>query len=655
WIGWKLVGPGGGSADSRDDRSGTAGGSAEPGAHRLAGRVGSGPGQVSGTVLDAADRKPVAGVDVTFGNAFGESTATSGADGRYALSLAPGTYKVVAIGDGVLGAGAGRFELRPRQSVTGYDIWVARLAAIRGRVVDHGGKPVAGARVTFKARMGERPIDSEQTAPIGEATSDESGGFDIEVPSGDLKLIAEAGDVRGQTVLTGVVPGHEPADVIIRLAAGASLAGVVVDTAGAAASGAEVRLTVVGGDGPVGERTATSDGSGAFRFEHLAPGTATLEARGDGGVSPPLAVKLPDGSDRTGVRLVLAAAASIKGRVVDGKGTPVAGATVMATPAKSKIKPPRIVSGADGGFVLEGLAAGTKHVVQARQEGFANAFARNIVPPAEGVELVMQAAGGIRGVVKGAGGAPVSSFQVQVERFVEADGMVRPGRATARGSAKDGRFELDLVEPGQYDLVVTADGFAPFRPPRVAVPPEGWAEIEVELSAGARVTGRVLSEGLPVAGARIGVPAAYVGPAVFSDAQGRFTMVDVAPGKRSITASKAGLASASRELEVRAGQTSDVELTLAPGGAGKEVGVGIILSGSSQARPQVRGLKPRGAAARAGVRKRDIILSIDGVTTFDMPVDQAKQRLRGPPASTVRLEVEREGKMLRFDLQRAGD
>ncbi len=567
------------------------------------------------------------------------------------MNLAPGSYRVLAVGDAVLGAGAGRFELKPGQQVDGYDVWVSRLARLRGRVVDHGGTPVAAAHVTYSARMGGKPIGSEQTAPVGEATSDDGGAFEIEVPSGDVKLIAEVGEARGEALVGGVIPGQEPAEVIIQLAAGASVAGSVVDAAHAPVSGAEVHVVVFGGEAAVSDRTATSDSAGQFRFDHLAPGKATLEARTATGVSAPVHLPLLDGRERGGVELVLAASASIAGRVVDGKGKPLSGARVLATPAASKVKSSPTTTGGDGTFVLDGLAAGVRHNVQARLDGYPNVFARNVLAPADKLELVMRSAGGIRGVVKGAGGARVASFQVQVERYVEADGMVRPGRANARSS--DGRFELDLDAPGQYDLVVTADGFAPARPPRVTVPADGWAEIAVELTAGARVAGRVTSGGQAVAGARVAMSAGYEGPAVFSDGQGRFTLSDVAPGRRSISASKAGLASGHKDdLEVRAGQTAEVELVLGGGGK-KEGGIGAAFSLSSQARPQVARAVARGPAYKAGMRKGDLVLAIDGVGTLNMPVDQAAAMLRGPIGSPVRVEIEREGRALRFDVVRA--
>lgn len=657
WAGWKLTRDGHGGEGEQAAGEGGDDPSA-PGARRMRGALASGPGRVAGAVLDATTRAPVPGVDVSFGNALGESTATSGPDGRYGLTLAPGSYRVVALGDGVFGAAGARLEIEAGQAIDGYDLLVARLARLRGRVLDHAGQPVAGARVAFSARVGGKRIGSDEAAGIGDATSDDAGAFEIEVPAGDVKLTATAGDVEGTALLDAVTPGNEPPEVIIRLPAGVEVAGVVVDGARAPVAGAEVRVTVVGGSGVRGaERTATTDASGAFRFERLAPGTATLEARGAAGVSPPMTIKLKDGARRAGIQLVLASAASIAGRVVDGKGTPIAGATVLATPAKSKIKARPVTTGPDGAFVLEGLAAGTRHIVQARHQEHAAAFARNVVPPADGLELVLQSAGGIRGVVKGPGGAAVTSFQVQVERFVEMDGVVRAGRSSARSSARDGRFELDLVQPGQYDLVVTADGFAPARPPRVTVPPDGWADIQVELTAAGRVTGRVLSGGQPVSGARVAMSTGYQGPPVFTDAQGRFSLVDVAPGRRSISASRSGLPSAHKDdLEVRGGQTAEVELVLgAAAGDARQVGVGISFALSSQGRPLVRGVKARSPAARAGVRKGDVVLAIDGVTSLEMPVDQARDRMRGPVGSVVRLEVERGGKPMRFDIVRAAD
>jgi C-terminal processing protease CtpA/Prc len=52
------------------------------------------------------------------------------------------------------------------------------------------------------------------------------------------------------------------------------------------------------------------------------------------------------------------------------------------------------------------------------------------------------------------------------------------------------------------------------------------------------------------------------------------------------------------------------------------------------------------------VRRSDLLVGVDEVNTLDVPLDQVQALLRGPVGSKVRLDVERAGRRVRFDVTR---
>jgi protocatechuate 3,4-dioxygenase beta subunit len=101
---------------------------------------------VRGRVLSAAGA-PVAGARIIVEWARG---ATSGADGRYELDLAPGAYDVDVVSE------AGVLPEKRRVLVANapiqQDLVLADGGAIRGRIVDGDGRPLSGVRIALDDR-----------------------------------------------------------------------------------------------------------------------------------------------------------------------------------------------------------------------------------------------------------------------------------------------------------------------------------------------------------------------------------------------------------------------------------------------------------------------------------------------------------------------
>jgi hypothetical protein len=325
---------------------------------------------------------------------------------------------------------------------------------------------------------------------------------------------------------------------------GSTLTGRVLDAGGGVIPGARIRATsyVLNAGGTHDARVfqAEASGEGRYRLE-LPAGRHTLSVVADG-YAP-----LTEPRDLFGDRLqdfVLQPAARISGRVVTSEGrTPVAGARVWAQ--RRRWDPTdtaaRVVSDERGGFVLGSLGPGT-YLVTARKEGLYGAVAQPIVlgetDAIDGLELAVSATFALRGRVTSAAGAPVPSARI---RLAPGDGAARDRGPHPLALTDDqGRYLLDGVPPGNYRIVLTADGHASREEP---ISVAGDIERDVVLQDAATVVGVVLMPGgQPARNAlvrgQIGGPKAGVGSSAdaFTDAQGRFTLTGLGGGDLVVTA-----------------------------------------------------------------------------------------------------------------------
>jgi large repetitive protein len=179
----------------RDARSFSESAAVSVAASRTAGGVDfslSAPGRLSGTVLDAATRTPLGGIDVYAYTASGGEVRKTTTDqaGSFRFTLAPGDYRLVAADPARRYApgfvGFSSFELsaviplRSGEDRTGVPILVARGAKIAGRVVDASGAPVANVTAAAYHLFG---------ALHTTAATDADGRYELLVEPGAYKLV----------------------------------------------------------------------------------------------------------------------------------------------------------------------------------------------------------------------------------------------------------------------------------------------------------------------------------------------------------------------------------------------------------------------------------------------------------------------------------
>ena len=460
------------------------------------------------------------------------------------------------------------------------ELLVADGADVVGLVVDNDERPVSDARI-WLSRYGTHLEGADVTR------SDDAGRFAIRDVSDGRHLGARHGALGSSTLQD--LPNRSPGQRIeVKLVLGdelTELAGTVRDPSGRALAGADVTVDVFARELPgtplAGQRrhfapeTARTDGLGRFAL-HVAPaGRATIVARAPGMAPCERDVQLA--AERQELDLVLTPMAVVRGRVVDGDGLPVAGASVLhgryggRASAHTNTKD-------DGTFALTGLPSGG--VMVRINAGDRGAVRRTfeLSPMAEVEWLVELGAGpGISGRVIDHRDQPIAGLLVSA---VDENDFGADRKQTK--TDEDGKFELSdwpadanavfVREPSDSrgEPIALARGVRPGNPI--------WLELRVAENTRhtAHVVGRVTdSTGTPVAGARVQGETGGPSFGAIADETGRFAFGPVRPGPCLLRVVADGFASVVlRDLELTPSATREVLVRLERPGA---VEVSVVL------------------------------------------------------------------------------
>lgn len=452
---------------------------------------------------------------------------------------------------------------------------LAEGADVQGVVEDDRGGPVAGARVVVAAASQDRRV----VARVRAATSGPDGRYLVEgvgVDEAHVLAVEAAGLVP--TPLTEAATASVPLPasgrqtVALRCEPACTVGGTVRDLDGRPVAGARVRVL----DAEERRRPveAVSDAAGTWRVDGRPTGRGTVGVEAAGFVlAAPHAVSafygappgVPFACEQAGtardVAVVLARAgslgATVAGTVRRADGTAAAGVLVVLDRwLEGPYEPGRVATRTDaaGRYRVDDVRFRHVHVVAQERGARAERHATPVEPGTRHVvDLALEAASSVHGVVRDGGGRPVAGVEVVARvdpgLLTGNDVVPRPVGSSVVTDA-DGRYALDPLDERAFVVLPVVDGRArflpavhPFSDPRlpwtfVAIPTVDVA-VDVLVPAGGHVAGVVRhADGTPAAGVSVWAhPAARGlrsgangGGEAVTDVAGRFRLETALPG-----------------------------------------------------------------------------------------------------------------------------
>jgi protocatechuate 3,4-dioxygenase beta subunit len=495
--------------------------------------------RLEGQVINDTD-DPVAGARVTIGS-NPPRTAVTGQDGAFYFDKLLGRpYQLVA-----------RAEAGVAGPVT------ATLTATSDPVILRL-KPAAAVQVKVISAVDRSPISGAtvelRDLEVQTATTDAGGVAKLtNVVPGGYRLAAYGPGYAKSHAWVRVPSGDVTATTTLQLRKGTAVSGLVSAPDGSPVAGARV---VYSGASDWAQQAdprhdaAVSDDEGRFRFDALPPGSFRFVARHQAYAPGTSELVTLDGtSERGGVNIQLEAGATLTGTVENGDGEPMPSARVRVAVRTAGMRweqPRQAYTDEAGAFTISGLPQRPIEVVAVHEVASSDIAEVDLTGvDTESIELLLDLAGTISGVVEDSAGEPIEGAQV----VAWPDFTSRQGRRQARRNMRlrgwnnqltdaGGRFTITGLEEGEYGLRATPPGSTGgWRRMMMREETEaktGDTDVRIVLPADGGVKGRVeLDSGDPVTIFTIG--AGFRGGTPFTSEKGEFELRDLAPETYSFT------------------------------------------------------------------------------------------------------------------------
>jgi len=325
----------------------------------------------------------------------------------------------------------------------------ASNGALRGRVVDERGQPLAGKSLGLQLGISAVLFRLESRNFLDRTTTDELGRFAFEeMRAGDYVIGVLAEDVEEADTATGtavvavtLAAGETVEDLELVVSDAVYLTGTMLDPEGVPVGGVPILVYSI----EKGMVQGKPDATGAFRLGPLASGTYTVMVRAAQivGASPPpdREVELPCEP----IEIRLAPGSLLAGRIVDAStGAEVLAQTSVQQPFGEALRQ-TVGSSGRNEFSYGGLTAGTYHLIANEvggRYGILSDVELAVGESLEDLEIPMGPAGSLDVVYQGE--RKELSLRVRVGTVALTNDPLAPG-AHALLRAPVGAVEVELI------------------------------------------------------------------------------------------------------------------------------------------------------------------------------------------------------------------
>jgi protocatechuate 3,4-dioxygenase beta subunit len=590
------------------------------------------PATVSGRVLDAKTKLPVAGANVRIsvrsrGMLAEGWSALTDAKGTYSLNVPPGTYSAVMTHPGYnpqpldVTVAAGQSSAK--------DFSATPMARVSGVVMSEDRKPVAAAVISGEevaddfSRMGTARMmagNSPVSGPDGKFSTRVQGDTDLRIRANRKGLpIAKSESFR-------LAPGDRRSGVVVTIPNGIAVTGKVTDREGkplsgvavtaaeaAAGRGGMIRQMIMIG-GPASEEDPVRTGSDGTFTIRVKEGTYDFSFRREGYSAKVVRGQTITTSAPASIETTLAPAVEITGRVVRN-GAGIDGVT-LTTFSEAGLGA-AAVTGPDGSFTLTGLTPGDVRANVRKETEFIQEM-RTFTAPARDVVIEIPTGTTVSGrVIDKESRKPLASFQAGISTSRSGGGMVMMAPPQLRTFTNDdGTFTLDNVPLGGVNLIANAPGYAQARLNVTLEEGKPLRGVELELDPGTKLVGKVTGpDGAALSGASVRVAPFGSGGMVMpgntkqtvSDASGEYVLEALEPTDTNIEFSHPKYVGTRKEITVKGREVHlDVQLS-----AGQRVS-GVVVTEAGAPVPEAEVEAMAGAGTFRTARS-----DANGQFTFD--------------------------------------
>jgi uncharacterized GH25 family protein len=450
---------------------------------------------------------------------------------------------------------------------------------ITGRVLDKAShQPVTSfmAGVTTSRSGGGMVM---MMPPMQKQFTSDDGTFVLEgIKPGSTQVVVNApGFTTARVPNIEVEDGKTAPDVEVDVETGAKLTGRVTGPDGSPAAGVSVREDQTGGGGgrvmrfDAADTGGTTDPNGDYTIDTLEPGEKTFTFARGGLIAQQKTVTVAAAKE-TRLDVQLSSGLRATGFVVTDGGAPIPDTMVRAASASEMDGGRSATTDSNGAFAIEALAPG-HYTFTAMKNGFAPATLRDVDIATSGpVRVIMKSGGVISGHVNGLTQQELDQTTVtaSVSGGGGGGGPFGSGGGVSAPVDSAGNFRMDGAPSGTIRLSARTGAMfggasKTAAPKTVELEPGGTAQVDIDFKSSTVISGRIMRNSAPVAGASItffprGAKSQTVSSAT-ADSNGHYEVNSLDDGTYMVqVVDMARLSPFSTQYEVHGSDTFDITI-----------------------------------------------------------------------------------------------